>query len=96
MTFALRTSLVAATLAVALAGASSATFAADVSRQDILSLFELQQVDKNHDTMVSKKEFMDMMSKAWDMEATQMKVKDKMTLEQYKAFATMFNLNVGS
>jgi hypothetical protein len=96
MTFALRTSLVAATLAVALAGAATPTFAADVTPQDILSLFDLKQIDKNHDTMVSKKEFMDMMSKAWDMEASQMKAKDKMTLEQYKSFAAMFNLNIGS
>jgi hypothetical protein len=96
MTFALRTSLVAATLAVALAGAATPAFAADVTPQDILSLFDLKQIDKNHDTMVSKKEFMDMMSKAWDMEASQMKAKDKMTLEQYKSFAAMFNLNIGS
>lgn len=71
--------------------------AADVTRDDILNLFKTEQVDKNHDAMVSKKEFMDMMSKAWDMEATKMKATAKgMTLEQYKEFTSMFNLNVGS
>ena len=90
-----RTTVLALGLA-ALAATSTATLAADVTRQDILSLFELQQVDKNHDKMVSKKEFMDMMSKAWDMEATKMSAKAGMTLEQYKEFASMFNLNIGS
>ena len=90
----LRTPLVIAAFAAACAGTSTA-FAADVTRQDILSLFDLQQVDKNHDKMVSKQEFMDMMSKAWDMEASKMKAKDKMTLQQYKEFTSMFNLNIG-
>ena len=89
------------TVAIALLGSSALalptlSLAADVTREDIVGLFQIGQIDKNHDHMVSKQEFMDMMSKAWDMEAAQMKAKDKMTLEQYKAFAAMFNLNVGS
>ncbi len=96
MLLTLRTPLVIAAFAAACA-ATTTSFAADVTRQDILSLFELQQVDKNHDKMVSKQEFMDMMSKAWDMEAGTMKMDHgKMTLEQYKAFSAMFNLNIGS
>ena len=88
-----------ATLAVGLplAVASVASHAADVSRMDILSLFELQQMDRDHDRMVSKQEFMDMMSKAWDMESSRHPAASKagMTLDEYRAFARMFGLNVG-
>jgi hypothetical protein len=45
----------------------------------------MKMMDKNKDGMVSKKEYMDMMSKAWDMNAKKMGVKgDKMTPDQYK------------
>ena len=85
-----------AVLVLAAAGAaSSSASAADVTRQDILSLFELQQMDRNHDQMISKKEFMEMLSKAWDMEASKMLVTGAMTREQYKAFSAMFNLDIG-
>jgi hypothetical protein len=41
-------------------------------------------MDKNKDGMVSKKEYMDMMAKAWDMNAAKMGVKgDKMTTDQF-------------
>ena len=96
MTRPLRLVLVASTLGAMLAIASPASHAADVTRMDILSLFELQQIDKNHDSQVSKKEFMDMMSKAWDMEMAGKAKKDSMTLADYKTFAAMFNLNVGN
>jgi hypothetical protein len=45
----------------------------------------MKMMDKNKDGMVSKKEFMDMMNKAWDMNAKKMNVKgDKMTADQFK------------
>ena len=76
------------------------TFAQDVKREDMVSYFQMPQVDKNKDGMVSKKEFMDMMAKAWDAKMgaspkTDVKAHDKMTLQQYQEFAKMFNLNVG-
>jgi hypothetical protein len=48
-------------------------------------IMSMKMMDKNKDGMVSKKEFMDMMSMAWDMNAKKMKVKgDKMTFDDFK------------
>jgi hypothetical protein len=78
--------------------ASLPSQAQDVRREDMVTYFQMDQIDKDKDKMVSKKEFLDMMSKAWDMDmaAAHPKERDKMTLEQYKAFAKMFNLDIGS
>ena len=47
-------------------------------------IMSMKMMDKNHDGMVSKKEYMDMMSLAWDMNAKKMGVKGgKMTTEQF-------------
>ena len=47
-------------------------------------IMSMKMMDKNHDGMVSKKEYMDMMSMAWDMNAKKMGVKGgKMTTEQF-------------
>ncbi len=44
----------------------------------------MKMIDKNKDGMVSKKEFMDMMTKAWDMNAKKMGVKgENMTGQQF-------------
>ena len=77
------TTLAAATL---LAAAGSAMAAGTVSEyypfSDIMSM---KMIDKNKDGMVSKKEFMDMMSMAWDMNARKMGVKgDKMKSEDFQ------------
>lgn len=90
--------LAAATLALALAGAASPALAADVTAADVTPFFTMPQVDRNHDHKVSKKEFMDMMSKAWDMEAKKMGMAHDgaMTLEEYRKFAAMFNLDIGA
>jgi hypothetical protein len=92
--------LAAAALAVT-ASFTAPTYAQDVKREEMVSYFQMPQIDKNKDGMVAKKEFMDMMAKAWDahmsaMPKADMKAKDKMTLQQYQEFAKMFNLNVGS
>jgi hypothetical protein len=94
------------THALALAAAVAATgFAAmpshaqDVRREEMVTYFQMDQVDKDKDGMVSRKEFMDMMGKAWDETAAKtpaVKSRDGMTLEQYRAFAKMFNLDVGA
>jgi hypothetical protein len=47
-------------------------------------IMSMKMMDKNKDGMVSKKEYMDMMSMAWDMNAKKMGVKgDKMTQEEF-------------
>jgi hypothetical protein len=48
-------------------------------------LFEMKAMDQNKDGMVSKKEFLDMMAKAWDAKMEEAKLKgDKMSAEQIK------------
>ena len=48
-------------------------------------IMAMKMMDKNKDGMVSKKEYLDMMSMAWDMNAKKMGVKsDKMTPDQFK------------
>ena len=48
-------------------------------------IMSMKMIDKNKDGMVSKKEFMDMMSMAWDMNAKKMGVKgDKMKSEDFQ------------
>jgi hypothetical protein len=92
-----RTALFAAGLVVALAGASTSVFAGDYQREDVAPMFTMQQIDQDHDAMVSKQEFLDMMARAWDMEAAKMKAHDgKMTREQYRAFSHLFGLDVGN
>ncbi len=56
-------------IATALAGLSAAARAAEGTQDDFMPLFKMQMVDKNKDGMVSKKEFMAMMDKAYDMKA---------------------------
>jgi hypothetical protein len=90
-----------AAFAFAMAAACAAPASAqDVKREDMVTYFQLHQIDKDKDGMVSRKEFLDMMGKAWDMQMAAMpkaevKARDKMTLEQYQEFAKMFGLNVG-
>ncbi|MFL6625975.1 MAG: hypothetical protein ACJ8IK_28390 [Burkholderiaceae bacterium] len=78
--------------------------AQDVRREDrVTHYLESEIIDSNHDHLVSKKEFMDAMSKSWDMhmgDAQKMAPdakapKDKMTLQQYLEFSKMFGLNIG-
>ena len=100
MNTALRHVLLAAAAVTAAAAFTAPASAQDVKREDMVSYFQMPQVDKDKDGMVSKKEFMDMMAKAWDakMAATakaDVKARDKMTLQQYQEFAKMFGLNVG-
>jgi hypothetical protein len=67
---------------VVLATAGSAALA----QGDIYSrLMEMREMDKNKDGMISKQEFLDMISKAWDMKAEEMKVRgDAMDPEHIK------------
>ncbi len=71
-----------AAVAIALVATGTASFA----QGDIYSrLFEMQQMDRNKDGMVSKDEFIAMVSKLWDMKVAEMKVKGgKMSPDQIK------------
>jgi hypothetical protein len=72
--------------AAAVALAMTAVGSAALADGDIYSrLFEMKQMDRNKDGMVSKDEFLAMVAKAWDMQAADMKVVGhKMTAEQIK------------
>jgi hypothetical protein len=58
--------LTSAVLAVT-ASFSLPSLAQDVRREDMVTYFQMDKIDANKNGMVSKKEFLDMMSKAWDM-----------------------------
>ncbi len=78
------------TIATAVAAATMLCAAGSALAQNrgefypLSEIMSMKMMDKNHDGMVSKKEFMDMMSLAWDMNAKKMGVKGgKMTPEQF-------------
>ena len=74
--------------AVSILLCSASSFAAGPTNAEyypFAEIMSMKMMDKNKDGMVSKKEYMDMMSKAWDMNAAKMGVKgDKMTDAQFK------------
>jgi hypothetical protein len=71
--------------AMLLSAAGSAFAAGTVGESyTFAEIMSMKMMDKNKDGMVSKKEFMDMMSMAWDMNAKKMNVKgDKMKPEEF-------------
>ncbi len=80
----LTTLLIVATAAVGLSGPARA---AEGTQDDFMLLFKMTMMDKNKDGMVSKKEFMAMMDKAYDMKAKAMSAKNGMMTEaQMKEF----------
>lgn len=82
-----------ATLALALTTVGGATFAAG----DIYSrLFEMREMDRNKDSMISKEEFLAMVSKAWDMKAAEMKVKGRLTPEQLGELQKVLGRSIGA
>ena len=95
--------LTSAVLAAA-ASFSLPSLAQDVKREESVTYYlQTKMIDADKDGMVSKKEFMDAMSKSWDMHMGDAKKmapdpkapKDKMTLQQYIEFSKMFGLNIG-
>ena len=104
MTNTTRHVLTTATLIAALAASAWPAHAADARSEDRQRHFQMAMIDADKDGMVSKKEFMAMVAKTWDMHMADMakdngapapKMKDKMTLEQYREFAHMFGLDIG-
>jgi hypothetical protein len=74
-------------IATAVTGLSGPARAAEGTQDDFMLLFKMQMMDKNKDGMVSKKEFMAMMDKAYDMKAKAMGAKAGMMTEaQMKEF----------
>jgi len=76
--------------------------AQEIKREEMVTYYlQTDRIDANKDGMVSKKEFMDAMSKSWDMHMAEAKKadpkmpRDKMTLQQYLEFSKMFGLNIG-
>jgi hypothetical protein len=102
MKLSLRRLVLASTVLAAAASFTLPTFAQDVRREDSVTYYlQAERIDANKDGMVSKKEFMDAMSKTWDMHMAEAKKadakmpRDKMTLQQYLEFSKMFGLNIG-
>jgi Ca2+-binding EF-hand superfamily protein len=83
--------------AAALVMASTSSWAQSSGpTEPIAGLFKMANMDKNKDGMISKKEFLDMMSKAWDMQAAEMKVKGgKMTGDQIKELERILGRTLG-
>ena len=83
--------------------------AQDSRSEDRLRHFQMTMIDVDKDGMVSRKEFLDQVSRMWDMEMSDMAKarrrdamkaapadgKGRMTLDQYREFARMFGLDVG-
>lgn len=54
--------------------------------QDPFMLFKMKMIDKDKDGMVSKKEFMSMMDKAYDMQVRKTDARKGMTEKQMEEF----------
>ena len=98
----LRKLVLASVVLAVTASFSLPSLAQDVRREDSVTWYlQADRIDANKDGMVSKKEFMDAMSKTWDMHMAAAKKadpampRDKMTLQQYREFSKMFGLNIG-
>ena len=81
----MKTKRLIVTLSAALALGAFGTAARAETNDDMSfsGMFKADRIDKNKDKMVSKAEFLEMMSKMWDMKAKEMKAKDdKFTMEQ--------------
>jgi len=91
----MKTSILVRSAAVALAMAAAASTAfADGDKY--FRLFEMQAMDSNHDGAVSKAEFIAKMSKAWDMQASDMKVRGKMNADQIKELEKVLGRTLSS
>ncbi|MBI5277388.1 MAG: hypothetical protein HY854_13105 [Burkholderiales bacterium] len=69
--------------------ATGNTFAAGLTNAEHYPFAEvtsMKMMDKNKDGMISRKEFIDMMGMAWDMNAKKMGATTMMNPEQYRQF----------
>jgi hypothetical protein len=65
------------------AGSAFAAGPTNAEYYPFAEIMSMKMMDKNKNGMVSKKEYMDMMSMAWDMNAKKMGVKGDMTQAQF-------------
>jgi hypothetical protein len=87
---------IALALSLMSAGAAFAAGADGPQWQPFSEIMAMKMMDKDHDGMVSKKEYVDMMSMAWEMNAKKMGVKDdKMTPEQFNQFQQYLKAGAG-
>jgi Ca2+-binding EF-hand superfamily protein len=68
-------------VAAATAVSGAPAFAQEGTQDDFMILFKMTMMDKNKDGMVSKKEFIAMMDKAYDMKAKSMGAKGGLMTE---------------
>lgn len=68
-------------ITAAASGLNAPAFAQEGTQDDFMLLFKMKMMDANKDGMVSKKEFMAMMEKAYDMKAKAMGAKGGMFTE---------------
>lgn len=68
-------------VAAATAVSSAPALAQEGTQDDFMLLFKMTMLDKNKDGMVSKKEFIAMMDKAYDMKAKMMGAKGGLMTE---------------
>lgn len=82
--------------AVAIAVAATGTVA--FAEGDIYSrLFEMKQMDRDKDGMVSKAEFLAMVGKLWDMHTLEINIKgSKMTPEQLRELEKKLGRSIGA
>jgi hypothetical protein len=79
-----------------LVGFSVPAHAQEGTQDDFMILFKMTAMDKNKDGMVSKKELISMIEKAYDMKAKQMGAKGgQMTVAQMQEFVKSLSLYVG-
>ena len=81
-------------LAAAMFGAHAPALAAEAMQDDWAFMMSTKGMDMNKDSMVSKKEFLDMMAKAYDMKAKAMK-SDKMGMNEAQLKEFLKALYVG-
>jgi hypothetical protein len=87
---------IALALSLMSAGTAFAAGADGPEWMQFSQIMAMKMMDKDKDGMVSKTEYMDMMTKAWEMNAAKMGVKgDKMTSEQYKQFQHYLQAGAG-
>ena len=82
-----KTAMASLALGAVLLGTQAPVRAAEAMQDDWAFMMSTKGMDRNHDGMVSKKEFLDMMAKAYDMKAKEMKAdKRGMTETAFKDF----------
>lgn len=81
-------------VAAALLGTQAPALASEVTQPEWAVMMTTKGMDKNHDGMVSKKEFLEMMAKAYDMKAKAMKA-DKAGITEAQLQEFLKSLYVG-